>query len=129
MRSMRILLFAGWAIAGIAPLAARVDFVREVKPILELHCVRCHGPDGAMRAVRLDKRERAWMIVEKKNPEDSILYFVSKAGIMPPGKDKVTPAELEVLRKWIVEGARWPKGLVLTGKNPFLSPGAPERLQ
>jgi len=129
MRSMRILFVAAWVSAGVMPLEARVDFVREVKPILENHCVRCHGPNGAMRGIRLDKRERAWMIVEKKKPEDSVLYMVSKAGIMPPGKDKVTSAELEVLRKWIAEGARWPKGLQLIGKNPFLSPSAPERLQ
>ena len=108
---------------------ARIDFVREVKPILENHCVRCHGPDGAMRGIRLDRRELALMIVKKNKPDDSILYLITKNGIMPPGKDKVTPAEIEVMRKWISEGARWPKGLELTGKNPFATQASPERLQ
>jgi len=107
----------------------RVDFVRDVKPILETHCVRCHGRDGAMRGIRLDMREMALMIVVKKKPDESILYLITKGGMMPPGKDKVTPVELEVIRKWIVEGARWPKGLELTGKNPFVTPSAPEQLQ
>lgn len=101
-------------------LFARVDFVRDVKPILELHCVRCHGRDGAMRGIRLDKRERALMIIEKNKPDDSVLYLVTKSRMMPLGKDKVSDAELEVLRRWIEEGARWPKGVVLTAKNPFL---------
>jgi len=69
------------------------------------------------------------MILVKKKPEDSTLYLVAKAGIMPPGPRKVTPAEIEVLRKWIAEGARWPKGLELVGKNPFLAPGGAERVQ
>ena len=114
--SIFLIFFAGSAFA-------RVDFVRDVKPILENHCVRCHGPDGAMRGIRLDRRELALMIVKKNKPDDSILYLITKNGIMPPGKDKVTPAEIEVLRKWITEGARWPKDLELVGKNPFL-PGA-----
>ncbi|HEV2689888.1 MAG TPA: hypothetical protein VGV35_15120, partial [Bryobacteraceae bacterium] len=81
------------------------------------------------RGIRLDKRERAWMVLVKKKPEDSVLYLITKSGRMPPGKDIVTPVELELLRKWIAEGARWPKDLQLVGKNPFLSPNKPERLQ
>lgn len=116
-------LLAGLLIAAAMPLAARVNFVREVKPILENHCVRCHDSNGAMRGIRLDKKERVMMILVKKKPDDSTLYLVAKSGIMPPGPRKVTPVEIEVLRKWIAEGARWPKGVELVGKNPFL-PGA-----
>jgi len=108
-------------ITSAAPLQARVNFVRDVKPILEDNCVRCHGPDAAMRGIRLDKKERALLAVVKKKPDDSLLYNVAKIGSMPPGPKKLTPGELETLRKWIAEGARWPKGLELVGKNPFVS--------
>ena len=103
-----------------APLVARVNFVRDVKPILENHCVRCHGEDAAMRGIRLNRKERALMTVVKKKPDDSLLYNVVKIGAMPPGPQKLAPAELETLRKWILEGARWPNGVELVGKNPFL---------
>jgi len=103
-----------------APLVARVNFVRDVKPILENNCVRCHGEDGAMRGIRLDKKERALMTVVPKKPDDSLLYNMAKIGAMPPGPQKLTSAQLETLRKWIAEGAHWPKGIELVGKNPFL---------
>jgi mono/diheme cytochrome c family protein len=101
------------------PLAARVNFVRDVKPILENHCVRCHGSDVAMRGIRLHRRERAVLVIVRKKPDDSLLYTIAKAGVMPPGPKKLTPAELEILRQWIAEGARWPNGVELVGKNPF----------
>ncbi len=103
-----------------APAAAKVKFVRDVKPILENHCVRCHGNGAAMRGLRLDNRERAWMAIVKKQPEDSRVYLASRSKFMPPGDRKLTPTELETMRLWILEGAKWPKGVVLEGKNPFL---------
>ena len=107
-------------LACCAPVLGRVNFVRDVKPILENNCVRCHGEDGAMRGIRLDKKERALMTVVPKKPDDSLLYNIIKIGAMPPGSQKLTAAQLETLRKWIAEGAHWPKGLELVGKNPFL---------
>jgi uncharacterized membrane protein len=103
-----------------SPLAARVNFVRDVKPILENYCVRCHGADKAARGVRLDRKERALMSLVKKKPDESVVYTVARARIMPPGEKKLSPLEVETLRKWIAEGARWPDGVELTGKNPFL---------
>jgi hypothetical protein len=70
-----------------------------------------------MRGVRLDRKDRAMMQIVKKKPGDSPLYNISKAGIMPPGGKKLTPAEIETLRKWIAEGARWPNGAELVGRN------------
>ena len=107
------------ALVCALPLAAKVNFVRDVKPILEMNCVRCHGPDGAMRNLRLDRRDRAMLAIVPKKPEDSVLYTAAKVGLMPPGGKKLTPAELDTLRRWIAEGARWPKGVELVGKNPW----------
>jgi uncharacterized membrane protein len=100
--------------------AAKVNFVRDVKPILENHCVRCHGNGAAMRGLRLDNRERAWMAIEKKNPENSRVYLASRSKFMPPGDRKLTAEELDTMRRWILQGAKWPKGVQLEGKNPFL---------
>ncbi len=106
---------------AVRATAAKINFVRDVKPILENNCVRCHGPDTAMRGIRLDRKERALMALVPGKPDDSLLYNVSKIGAMPPGPKKLSAGELETLRLWIVQGSRWPKGVELVGKNPFLT--------
>ncbi len=102
------------------PAFARINFVRDVKPILELRCVRCHGPDIALKNLRLNRRDRAMLVIVPKKPGDSRLYLAVTSGFMPPGDKKLTAAEIEILRKWIAEGARWPKNVELSPKNPFL---------
>jgi hypothetical protein len=103
------------------PLAAKVNFVRDVKPILELRCVRCHGAETAMKNLRLNRKDRAMLVIVPKKPEESRLFLAAQSGFMPPGGPKLPAAELEMLRKWIAEGARWPKNVELTAKNPFLA--------
>ncbi len=104
----------------VLPAFAKVNFMRDVKPILELHCVRCHGADRAMKNLRLDGRERAMRAIVAGKPEESVLYLSIKTSFMPPGADKISASELETLRRWIAEGARWPKNAQLEPKNPFV---------
>ena len=114
---MRLLPLACVLFVCCGRLAARVNFIRDVKPILEDNCVRCHDADSVMRGVRLDRKDRAMMQIVRKKPDDSPLYNVSKSGMMPPGGKKLTPAEIETLRKWIAEGAPWPNGAELAATN------------
>ena len=102
-------------------LWGRVDFRKEVKPILERHCVRCHGEDRPSRGLRLHTKERALMALVKKKPDESRIYNAAKSGFMPPGPNKLSADELATLRKWIQQGAKWPDGLELRGINPFVS--------
>ncbi len=113
---MRILALA---LASTLPLMAKVDFVRDVKPILELRCVRCHGAQVAMKNLRMNRKDRAMAVIVPKKPEDSRLFLAAQSGYMPPGGPKLPAAELETLRKWIAEGARWPKNVELSAKSPF----------
>jgi len=103
-----------------SPAFAKVNFVREVKPILENHCVRCHGDERAMKHLRLDSRDRALRAIVPGKPDESTLYLSPKIGFMPPGPEKLSPGQLDTLRKWIAEGARWPKKIQLQAKNPFV---------
>jgi hypothetical protein len=98
---------------------AKVDFVREVKPILEIRCVRCHGAETAMKHLRLNRRDRAMMVIVPKRPEESQLFLAARSGSMPLGGPQLSAVELETLRKWIAEGAHWPKNVELIAKNPF----------
>ena len=55
---LNIMLIAGLPLDA---KAAPVDFVRDVRPIFQKHCISCHGPDKAGRKadLRLDHREDA----------------------------------------------------------------------
>jgi len=120
---MRVILLIAAVLACSATSHAKVKFLRDVTPILENHCVRCHGDSGAMKGLRVDKKERAMMAIVAKKPGESRVYLAAKTGFMPPGQKKLTPAELETLRRWIAEGAKWPQGVELVGKNPFATGG------
>jgi hypothetical protein len=117
---MRIpLLVAFTLLLVVLPVMAKVDFVREVKPILELRCVRCHDSVSAMKHLRLDRKDRAMLVIVPKKPEDSRLFLAARSGYMPPGGPMLSSAELETLQKWIAEGARWPNNAELVARNPF----------
>src|SRR5205085_12659474 len=65
MRTIWHLSRVALALAWIAPLAAlaeeKIDFNRQVRPILSAHCFKCHGPDDKVReaGLRLDQRDGA----------------------------------------------------------------------
>jgi hypothetical protein len=101
-----------------APATARaqsVDFNRDIRPILSNNCFQCHGPDEKVRKakLRLDTRDDALSaIVPGKPAESELLRRVSAKDaeqVMPPAKTgkKLTAREVEVLTKWIKEGAKY----------------------
>lgn len=100
----------------------RVSFGRDVKPILSQHCFKCHGPDVATAAagLRLDTFEGATKpssgrpaIVPGKPEASRLLTRVGhkeKALQMPPpdgGVPALTPEQIDVLRRWIQQGAKY----------------------
>jgi hypothetical protein len=94
-----------------------VDYSRDVQPILTLHCYACHGPDEGKRKgkFRLDVREAA--IKKAVTPGDaahsSLITRVTTADpdrVMPPPdskKDRLSAAQIDVLRRWIDQGAKF----------------------
>src|SRR5262245_55030673 len=92
-----------------------VDFNRDIRPLLSDNCFHCHGPDRARRkgGLRLDRREGAveeGVIVPGKRAESPLFARVSgKAGQMPPPRSgkKLTPAQVELLGRWIDQGANY----------------------
>jgi hypothetical protein len=103
--------------------AEPVQFSREVLPILSLNCYACHGPDEHERKgkLRLDleaeaKREHddGFPIVPGQPDKSTIisrLLTTDPDDVMPPPKahKTVKPAQVETLRRWIAEGAKWGK--------------------
>jgi formylglycine-generating enzyme required for sulfatase activity len=105
---------------------AEIEFVRDVKPILEHNCVSCHREGNVKGKVRLDTKEAAFAgddVIVPGKPDDSSLYWTTTLPsddelVMPPFKheDKDYPLrdqEKEILKKWILAGANWPDEEVL----------------
>ena len=98
---------------------SEVDFEREVRPILINHCMRCHGGIKAKAGLnftnkstvfgRLDSGE---IPVIAKHPDKSELIHrivsTDKSEKMPPEKS-LNQKEINTLKAWIGEGAKWPK--------------------
>lgn len=98
--------------------AERLQFNRDVRPILSDKCFFCHGPDANKREadLRLDERDvavQAGAIVVGKSAESELIRRVLSSEAdeqMPPPSSKLgklTPAEINTLRRWIDEGAEY----------------------
>ncbi|HVS37462.1 MAG TPA: DUF1553 domain-containing protein [Gemmataceae bacterium] len=97
--------------------ADKLEYNRDVRPILAANCFACHGPDSAARKadLRLDRRDDA---IKSKayipgKPDDSQLVERINSDMssrkMPPPKSgkKLTDAQKETLARWIAEGAEY----------------------
>jgi mono/diheme cytochrome c family protein len=121
--------------------AARISFDRDIRPILSDNCFACHGPDGAKRqaGLRLDVADSAHGELESGSraivPEDVaaselVARIVSDDpdSVMPPPEAKIgrlTAEQVELLRRWIVEGAKYePHWAFVAPLKPDVKPGA-----
>src|SRR5437588_10505017 len=111
---------------------AKVDFVKDIQPILQQTCVKCHGPEKQKGKLRLDSKEAAakggkdGAIITVGDAEKSELY---KRIILPKGNDDVMPnegepltkAQTDLIRDWINQGAVWPAAIAAAA--PVAVPG------
>lgn len=93
------------------PSANAVSFAGDVAPILLGKCGRCHVNDSKGRLnmgtfAGLMRGSEAGRIVFAGDAAGSTLIEVIEAGDMPRGGAKVSPAQLETLKKWIAQGAK-----------------------
>ena len=113
---LAFLLATSPAIAVAQP-AAPIGYNRDIRPLLADNCFACHGPDKNKRKgkLRLDDRDAA---VAKKaivpgQPDKSELvariFSEDETEVMPPPRSHKTlkPAEKELLKRWIAEGAKY----------------------
>ncbi len=110
-------------IAAALPPAAEtdVDFNRDIGPLLEQKCATCHGLQQQMSGLRLDSRAaalRGGYSGPAIKPGDSagskLIQMVAGVGveknlIMPMGGERLTSAQVGLLRAWIDHGAAWPE--------------------
>jgi hypothetical protein len=105
------------AITAPAP-GAKLEYNRDIRPILAENCFACHGADSASRKakLRLDVREDAIehgaIVPGKAGESEFIARIFLKAdddGVMPPVKSHKTlkPQQKEILKKWVEQGAEY----------------------
>jgi uncharacterized protein DUF1553/uncharacterized protein DUF1549/cytochrome c len=135
-----ILLLTAFAFFALAPfranfllipisatqLSPQVSFDRDIRPIFVERCLKCHGEKTQFGGLRLDVKSFAIrggqngpVIVPGKALE-SRLYQRVVAGNderMPPTGERLSAAQVALLRSWIDAGASWPEGDGATGRR------------
>ncbi|MBC7852079.1 MAG: DUF1549 domain-containing protein, partial [Pirellulaceae bacterium] len=97
-----------------------VDFARDVRPILQGKCWECHGADKQKGALRLDHRDGLLKPAESggvavtpgKIDESELIRRVEAVDVserMPPDSPPLSREQIEVLRAWVKQGAKWPE--------------------
>lgn len=127
MRLPREAIVAGLILAvaaeGQEQKPAPVEFNRDIRPILSDKCFTCHGPDknNRLTPLRFDTEEGAFIelrggkrAIVGGDPAASEMYrrisSDNEAQRMPPayaGRKKLTDGEIDVIRRWIEQGAPW----------------------
>ena len=100
------------------PAKHEVDFKKEIWPIFQKHCVKCHGPEQQKSGFRIDVRETALEggdmgrnIVPGKSAESPLVHFISgldEETVMPPKGELLGDKVIGQVRAWIDQGAYWP---------------------
>jgi len=105
--------------AGSADEKARIDFTKEVQPLIESACLNCHNEKKVEGKLRLDSfaatvkgGENGTAIVPGKPAESpfytTMLLAKDKEGAMPPGGSRLTSLQTDRIKMWIAQGAKWP---------------------
>jgi hypothetical protein len=115
-------------VSAHAAAAEKIDFVRDVQPVLAKRCLMCHGAQQQMAGLRLDSRDSALKgglsgAVLKPGASASSKLFRLVAGmeankVMPPAGPRLTAAEVATMKSWIDQGLDWPAGTKMAATGP-----------
>lgn len=107
-------------------VAAEVDFARDIAPLLEQRCVRCHNEETRKAGLSLVSREAAikggesGAALEPGKPDGSLLIdmIAGDKPLMPAQGEKLSAAQVALFKNWIAAGAIWPADRTLTERAP-----------
>ena len=101
--------------------AADADFIKDIKPILEQNCTKCHGEEQKRGGLRLHTKTAAMtggdngaVIVPGKSASSPLYTSTTLSSdddkVMPPQpkNPRLTKAQTDLLKAWIDQGANWP---------------------
>jgi ankyrin repeat protein len=119
-------VFAG---ALQAQTAGRVDFGRDVLPILRQNCVTCHSGTQPASGMRLDRKSA---VINRRgivpgSAENSFLFHRISGndyGMQMPPTGALKPEQIDTIKRWIEQGADWPDALADEAELPPVNPKA-----
>jgi hypothetical protein len=88
-----------------------VSFSKDVMPIFQASCVKCHGVEKVSRGLDLTTYDKAMAgsvkgpVIVAGNSAGSTLFNMVQQGKMPKQGAQLTAAQLEILKSWIDAGA------------------------
>jgi hypothetical protein len=94
----------------------KVQFSRDIQPILADNCYHCHGPDAKNRKAKLrlddEAAAKANVVVPGKSGDSELYRRIASTDPderMPPphANRKLTAAQVQLVKRWIDEGAVW----------------------
>jgi mono/diheme cytochrome c family protein len=114
-----------WLICWLCPLilsqepSSKVSFIREIEPVLQQRCQKCHGPDKQQGGLRLDQRPSLLLGGDSglpavipgepaSSPLNLRIHSLEVEERMPPEGEPLTRKEKELLDLWVLQGAIWP---------------------
>jgi mono/diheme cytochrome c family protein len=107
---------------GVAPPAAERPspangarfFETQVRPILQTHCIGCHGGDKVRSGLKLTSRdavltggERGPAVLPERPEKSLLLQAINHRDLKMPPRGKLPQAQLDVLARWVKMGAPW----------------------
>jgi ankyrin repeat protein len=112
-----------------AQTPAKVDFSRDVLPILRQNCVGCHGPSVQTSGLRLDRKSA---VISRRgvvpgSSDNSFLYHRISGnayGMQMPPTGPLRLEQIDIIKTWIDQGADWPDSLANEVELPPLNPKA-----
>lgn len=119
-----VFALASFRVSSLCSAAEPVDFGKQVAPILEAKCVRCHLPGNRKGDMSLatigDLAENEYVV--PGDPDSSYLVdLVASSDDVPPEMPKdgepLADEEVALIRRWIGEGAEWPETVVLRERS------------
>ena len=111
------------ATAGEPP-AASVDFAKDVAPLLEAHCIRCHSPGNRQGGLSLATHDDLFAdgYAVPGDPDgshllDVIMEIDGQPPRMPHEGEPLSAEAVATVRRWIAAGAVWPAGITLEQRS------------
>jgi hypothetical protein len=112
MFKIRIFIF----MVSIVSLSAEIDFKKEIKPILDSYCIKCHGAKKQKSSLRLDepsffrKGGKHGLVILGGKPNESeflkrIKLPIDNDDAMPGKNKKLKDFEISLIERWVKEGA------------------------
>ena len=119
---LSVILLALFASSAQPLSAQQVDFAKEVYPVLESNCFKCHGEKKAKAKLKLHtsadvlKGGKSGTVIEPgKSAESLIIKRLSlhkdDEDIMPPKGGPLEKEQIEAISRWIDQGAKWADGV------------------